>query len=165
MPDGRTGYIHIKTYILRQFPVAVLASEMSLADMDRFISGIVQHTGQCYIILRDTFPVPVCRTERCFVICFRIDPVGRSVSGRVLAGHDRCTGRRTDTLRIESRKANPLTGHTLHIRSLIPVVQRITDRITCLIRQKRKRSIHKAHIIDQKNNNIRTFLCHKRLSG
>ena len=36
MPDGRTGYIHIKTYILRQFPVAVLATEMSLADMNRF---------------------------------------------------------------------------------------------------------------------------------
>ena len=72
----------------------------------------------------------------------------------VLPVHDSRTGRRADTLRIESAKACALCSEARHARRAIPLVQRIDHRLSVGVGEERHRGIHHSHVIDQEDDNV-----------
>ena len=138
MPDGRTGDIHVKPYIQRILPFTTNMPEMRFSYMDCLISGLLQDTRQSRCLLRDAIPVPIPWPERRTVVAFRIDPVCRAMACGILPRHDGSTRRRTYALGIKSRKTDSLPCHPFHIGCPIPIIQRMTERISILICQKRQ---------------------------
>ena len=91
-----------------------------------------------------------------------IDKLRRGMTRRGLAVHDRGTSRRTETHCVELTETRSDLRETLHIRSAVEIIQWMPLRFAILISQERHRSIHQAHVIDQKNDNIRLFCCLSR---
>ena len=88
-------------------------------------------------IASDSFPIPFVRAEGGTVVAFRIDPIGSAMAGRILSRHDRGTRRRTDALRIERRETDALLRQALHVRCVVPVVQRMCLNLSFGIAQER----------------------------
>ena len=160
MSNAGTCDIYIKADIQRILSFASHTAEMCFSYMNGFISGLLQDSRHGRHIFSETFPVPLGRSERIPVVALSINPVSDSMPGRILSGHDGSSGRGTHALCVKSRETNTLFSQSLHIRSMIPVIQRMTHRLTTLICDKRNRRIHKSHVIYKEDNNIRAFLSH-----
>ncbi len=79
------------------------------------------------------------------------------MTGRILAGEDRGAGRRADAHGVEVVKPRALSRQSLHGRSSVVVIERVTLGIALLVGQKRHGGIHRAHVVDEKNDDVRFF--------
>ena len=82
-----TGDIDIETQVQRVLTLAAERSEMSLAHVYRAVTCIGKHPGKSIISAVQSQPVPVGRTVGIPVVGLGVYPVGDSVAGGVLAGH------------------------------------------------------------------------------
>ena len=126
--------------------------------MDCLITCLFEHPWQSKIVLFQPLPIPFIRSVLIPVVTFGIDPIGRMMAGCILPCHDGCTGRRTHTLGIKSREADSLLCQFLHIRRMIPIIQRMTHNIPLCICQERQRCVHYSHIVHQEKYDIGAFL-------
>ena len=127
--DGRATDVHIKPDIQRILAFAVVTTEMGLSDMDRTVTSLLEQSRIDRVRMGQTHPVPLERSVGSTVVALGMDPVGRAMSCRILSGHQGGTRRRTDALAIEGAEADPLLGQSFHIWGMVPVVQRVTERI------------------------------------
>ena len=131
-------------------------AKMAFAHVDGLVTSGLQQAGQRDVAALESLPVPIRSALRTGIIGIGVDPVRRAMARGVLAGHNRDAGGRAHAHRAELVETNTAGGKTLHVRSAIKVVERITFRLAGGVREKRQRRIHYAHIVDEDHDDVGT---------
>ncbi len=151
---GGSADIDVESQIQRLGALMVVRTKVSLAHMDGLVAVLAQDAGQRDLALLQSGPVPLGRAVVAAIIIARIDPVGRAMPGRILAGHDRNARRRAHTHRVELVETNAPLRQPLHARRAVVVIERITLRLALGVRQERNGGVHDAHVIDQEDHDV-----------
>lgn len=154
LADAVAANIHVEAEVARVLAFVIVGAEVGLSDMDVVVAGLGQELGQSEARLGETDPVPVLRSKLRAVVGLGPDPIGGLVSGRVLPGHDRDAGGRTNGLSIKLAEAGTLCGKALHVWGAVEVVERVFYRSAIFVGEKGKRAVHRPHVIDKEEDDV-----------
>ena len=165
LADGGAGHIDLETQVPRIRAFALERSEMSLAHMDGPVAGRLQDAGERDVVAVQSFPVPLVRPIVVAVVLLAADPVRRPVPRGILSGQEGCPGRGAHALRIELGEPRALPGEPFHVRSPVPVVERIPYRKSLIVSEEGDRRVHQAHVVHQEQDDVRLLLAPGAESG
>ena len=157
------GNVDFESPVVRVFSRSVDRAEMGLSAVDRVVAAVLQELDERSpdegVVgprnLADAVIVPVRYVEQAVFAVGRLvflqRPVGDTVAGGIRTGDQAATGRGTDTAGIRLGEHDSLAGEAFHVGCLVDFV------IMCLFCPERQGSVFPSHIVNHKEDDVRSF--------